>query len=118
MINNLGSTDQPGLLKTEKQLLIEAEKRIGELEKTLRASQQENEKLKWQAAQLRIGVASLAESAGHTPEKVREIFDAYCQEQDKKYQQLAEEAKAKFVQDLKSGKCPDLRVVEGGQPGA
>ena len=103
------------ILKPAADMLVEAEKKIGDLERQIRNGTAENEKLKWQCAQLRIGVAALAEHAGHTPEKVKEIFDAYCKEQEAEYNKMAEEAKKKFMQDMKDGKLPDLRVVDGGK---
>jgi chromosome segregation ATPase len=102
------ASGENGLIKTPKQLLIDAEKKIGQLENEARMGAQVIEKLKWQNAQLRIGVTSLAMHAGLTPEQVKEIYDAYCAKQDAELQKSSEEAKKKFMEDLKAGKVPDL----------
>lgn len=70
------------------------------------------EKLKWQNAQLRIGVTSLAVHFNQTPEQVKAIYDKYCDEQNAEVMRLSQEAKQKFMDDLKAGKVPDLKATD------
>lgn len=109
--NRIFASGENGVIKTERQLLIEAEKKIGEMEKERRIGIDHIEKMKWQIAQLRMGVASLATHFGQTPEQVKEIYDKYCEEQDKllgdEVRKTTEEAKAKFKADLAAGKVPE-----------
>lgn len=120
MINNLGSNDRPGLLRSEKILLIEAEKKIGQLENDKRrmaadvaVAQSAKEKLTWQNAQLRVGITSLALHFELRNEEVQKIYDDYQKAQEAEFTKLGEEEKKKFFQDLHEGKVPDLHKPEG-----
>lgn len=114
MVNNFGSSEN-GVIKTEKQLLVEAEKKIGQMENERRLGIEHIEKLTWQTAQLRVGVAALATHFEQTPAQVKEIYDAYCAKMDEKAGAEAglmnAEAKAKFMQDLADGKNIDFTSI-------
>lgn len=109
-----------GVIKTERQLLIEAEQKIGQMEKERRLGMEHIEKMKWQIAQLRMGVAALATHFNQTPDQVKVIYDAYCAAEDAKLVEEAkkatEEAKKKFVEDLKAGKKVDFKVIDRDNP--
>lgn len=109
-----------GVIKTERQLLIEAEQKIGQMEKERRLGMEHIEKMKWQIAQLRMGVAALATHFNQTPDQVKVIYDAYCAAEDAKMSEAAqkatEEAKKKFVEDLKAGKKVDFKVIDRDNP--
>ncbi len=113
------ASNENGIIKTPKELLIAAERKVGELENKIRQMDEEAkqgvetiEKLKWQNAQLRIGVTSLAVHFDQTPEQVKAIYDKYCDEQNAEVAKLAEEAKAKYMADLRAGRVPDLKVTD------
>jgi hypothetical protein len=107
---NLASRES-GIIKTERQLLIEAEKKIGQMENERRLGMEHIEKMKWQIAQLRMGVAALATHHGHTPDEVKVIYDAYCAAEDAKIAEATkpavDAAKKKFMEDLAAGKIPE-----------
>lgn len=105
--NRVFASGENGVIKTERQLLIEAEKKIGEMEKERMAGIQHIENLKWALAAARSGVCALAEHHGHTPEEVRKIYDAYCDKENAKIAAENEAAKQKFIEDLKAGKVPE-----------
>lgn len=110
------ASGENGILKSERQLLIEANQLIGQMTKERIAGVEHIEKMKWQIAQLRMGVAALATHFKLTPDEVRVIYDAYCDEQDKAanadVMKANEEAKAQFVADLKAGKKVEFKIVE------
>lgn len=129
MINNIPPDHGPlasrenGIIKTERQLLIEAEQKIGAMENERRAGMEHIEKMKWQIAQLRMGVAALATHHGHTPDEVKVIYDAYCVAEDAKQSEAAlkatQEAKQKFMEDLAAGKTPEgFKVISRETPEA
>lgn len=109
-----------GVIKTERQLLVEAEKKIGQMENERRLGMEHIEKMKWRIAQLRMGVAALATHFGQTPDQVKVIYDAYCVEQDKLQSEAAlkatDEAKRKFMEDLAAGKKVDFKVIDLDSP--
>ena len=105
-----------GLIKSPKDMLVDAEKKIAALELEKRNLWEANEKLKWQNAQLRVGLTALGKHHGHSPEEVKKIYDDYCAEQDKEYQKLAEDAKKQFMADMAAGKVPNLTVLNGDAP--
>lgn len=105
--NRVFASGENGVIKTEKQLLIEAEKKIGEMEKERIAGMNHIENLKWLLASARSGVAALAIHHGHTPEDVKKIYDEYCERESAKIAEQTAAAKAKFMEDLKAGKVPD-----------
>jgi uncharacterized coiled-coil protein SlyX len=113
------ASNENGLIKNPKELLVIAEQKVGQLENRIRELEEQAkagvetiDKLKWQTAQLRIGVTALATHFKQSPEEVKVIYDKYVTEQDEHYKKLADEAKAKIMQDLKDGKVPDLKVVD------
>lgn len=105
-----------GIIKTERQLLIEAEQKIGQMENERRLGMEHIEKMKWQIAQLRMGVAALAVHFNQTPDQVKVIYDAYCAAEDAKMSEAAQEhvreAKKKFMEGLAAGKKVDFNAVE------
>lgn len=109
--NRLFASRENGVIKTERQLLIEAEKKIGEMEKERRLGIEHIERMKWQNAQLRMAVAALATKHGHTPDDVKAIYEAYVAAEESKAQdeatKLNEEMKAKFKADIAAGKLPE-----------
>lgn len=112
------ASNENGLIKTPRELLIAAEKKIGELENRLRQMDEDAklgvdtiEKMKWQNAQLRIGVTSLAVHFNQTPAQVKEIYDKYCDAQNAEVAKLSEEAKKQFMEQLKAGKVPDFKAM-------
>ena len=119
--NRVFASGENGVIKTERQLLIEAEKKIGEMEKERRAGIEHIERMKWQNAQLRMAVAALATHHGHTPEEVRKINDDYIAAQESKAQdeatKLNEEMKAKFKADIAAGKKVDLTFRDNPDAG-
>lgn len=119
MSDNILASSENGLIKTPKDLLIAAEKKIGELQNQIRGMEEEAkqgaetiDKLKWQTAQLRIAVTAMGEHFKCPPDEFKKIYDAYCDKQNAEVQKLAEEAKAKFMQDLKDGKVPEFKAVD------
>lgn len=101
--------------KSKDQFLREASAEIATLKDALKqyeaqakAGYEQIEKMKWQIVQLRMGVAALATHGGLTPDQVKEIYEVYCAREDAKIQEQikkdADEAKTKFLQDLKDGK--------------
>jgi len=106
--NRLFASHENGVIKTERQLLIEAEKKIGEMEKERRAGIEHIERQKWQIAQLRMAVAALATNFKLTPDEVKKINDDYIAAQEVAAQDAAtkmnEEMKAKFKADIAAGK--------------
>lgn len=113
--NPILASPENGIIKSHKELLIDADKKIGELENKIRNMEGEmtglkdvNEKLRWQNAQLRIGVTAMGNHFNCPPEEFKKIYEAYCAEQDKKYQTLADEAKKKFMDDMRAGKVPEV----------
>lgn len=117
MINDFASNENRGILKTEKQLLIEAEQKIGQLENDKRrmagevaAAKADKEKLTWQNAQLRVGITALALHYKATNEQVEKIYNDYQKAQEEEFAKLGEEEKKKFFTDLHEGRVPDLRV--------
>lgn len=117
-INQFASKEatQGTVLKTERQMLIDAEKKIGELETIIRTNAELIEKLKWQCAQLRIGITAMGNHYNCSPQQCKELFDAYVAEQEKALKEQGEEAKKQFMEDLKNGKVPELRVVNDSEP--
>lgn len=113
------ASGENGLIKSPKDLLVAAEQKIGELNKQILAMQEEAKKgvetidrLKWQCAQLRIAVTAMGNHFNCPPEQFKKIYDDYCERQNAEVQKLAEEAKAKFLQDLKDGKVPEFKAVD------
>lgn len=122
MISDFSSSEaakaNPDLvLKTDRDKLVDAEKRIAQLELERRNLSEALEKLKWQAAQLRVAVTALGEHFQLPVEDAKKIVDDYIQVQEKKYAEMAEKAKEEFVAKLKAGHVPDLRVVDGDLKG-
>ncbi len=106
--------------KSKDQFLREAAAEIAELKAAMRirddqarAGYEQIEKMKWQIAQLRLGVTSLATYAGLTPDQVKEIYEKYCAAEDKKInEQLLKEtddAKRKLREDLANGKVVEFQ---------
>lgn len=106
------ASGENGVIKTHKQMLIEAEQKIGEMENERRLGIAHIEELKWLVASARSGVAALATHFGLNPEQVREIYNKYCDEQNAKILEANEKAKAQYIQDLKDGKKPDIQIVD------
>jgi hypothetical protein len=113
------ASNENGLIKNPKELLVIAEQNVGQLENRVRELEAQAkmggetiDRMKWQTAQLRIGVTALAKHFNQTPEQVKAIFDKYVEEQDAIYKKMADDAKAKIMQDLKDGKVPDLKIVD------
>lgn len=113
MRDEILASRENGVIKSEKQLLMEADKKIGEMENERRLGIKHIEDLKWLLASARSGVAALATHFNLTPEQVKVIYDDYCKSENEKILKQNEEAKAKFMQDLKDGKKPEFRVVDG-----
>jgi hypothetical protein len=118
MSDQILASSENGIIKTPKDLLIAAEKKIGELQNQIRTMEDEAkagvetiDKLKWQTAQLRIAVTAMGEHFNCPPEEFKKIYDAYCDKQNAEVQKLADEAKAKFIQELKDGKVPEFKVM-------
>lgn len=116
MRDNLASGEN-GIIKTPKQLLIEAEQKIGQMENERRLGIQHIEELKWLVASARSGVAALATHFNLTPADVKVIYDKYCEEQNAKILAENEAAKEKFKKELADGKTPEGFTVLDG-PGA
>ena len=120
--NRVFASGENGVIKTERQLLIEAEKKIGQMEKERTAGIAHIERMKWQNAQLRMAVAALATHHGHTPEEVRKINDDYIAAQEAKQQdeatKLNEEMKKKFLKDIADGKKVDLNFRDNPDAGS
>lgn len=118
---NLASRES-GIVKTERQLLIEAETKIGAMENERRLGMEHIEKMKWQIAQLRMGVAALATHAKLTPDEVKVIYDAYCAAEDAKMSESAQKevaaAKKKFMEDLAAGKKVEFNASPRAPEGA
>ncbi len=113
------ASNENGLIKNPRELLQIADQKVGQLENRIRAFEEEAkagaetiDKLKWQNAQLRIGVTSLAVHFNQTPDDVKKIYDAYCEKQNAEVARLSDEAKQKFMDDLKAGKVPEFKAVE------
>lgn len=119
MISNFASPEElkgsGSLIKSHKDLLIDAEKKIASLELENRNLGNENEKLKWQNAQLRTAVTALAEHGKHDNDAVQKIYNDFANEQEAIYNTMVEEAKKQFLEDMKSGKSPDLRTYRRAQ---
>jgi hypothetical protein len=111
MINNLGSGEN-GVIKSQKQLLIEAEQKIGMLENERRAGIEHIESLKWLVASARSGVAALATHFKLTPADVKVIYDDYCKRESEKILAENEANKKKFVEDLQAGKKVEFETVD------
>ncbi len=113
---------ESGIVKTERQLLIEAETKIGQMENERRLGMEHIEKMKWQIAQLRMGVAALATHFGQTPDQVKVIYDAYCAAEDAKLSEQGQAevkaAKAEFMRKLAAGEKVDFNAVERAPEGA
>lgn len=112
------ASNENGLIKNPRELLIIAEQKIGQLENRIRAMEEEAkagvetiDRMKWQNAQLRIGVTSLAVHFNQTPDQVKEIYNKYCDAQNEEVNKLSAEAKQKFMDDLKAGKVPDFKAM-------
>lgn len=112
------ASNENGLIKNPKELLVIAEQKVGQLENRVRELEGEAkiggetiEKMKWQNAQLRIGITSLAVHFNQTPEQVKAIYDAYCEEQNAAVEKLSLEAKQKFMDALKAGKVPEFKAM-------
>lgn len=118
---NLASRES-GIVKTERQLLIDAEIKIGKMENERRLGIEHIEQMKWQIAQLRMGVAALATHFKLTPPEVKVIYDEYCAAEDAKVNDEAlkatNAAKRKFMEDLAAGKKVDFNAVERAPEGA
>lgn len=114
--NRVFASSENGVIKTERQLLIEAEKKIGQMENERRLGIEHIEKQKWQIAQLRMAVAALATHANLTPDEVKKINDDYIAAQESKAQDEAtrmnEEMKAKFKADIAAGKKVDFQFKD------
>lgn len=119
--NRMNGDSNGGFIKKSKdQFLREAAAEIGELKAALKMRDEQArvgyetiEKMKWQIAQLRMGVASLATYAGLTPTQVHEIYTKYCEAEDAKInEQLLKEtdaAKTKLREDLAAGKVIEFQ---------
>lgn len=119
MSDQILASSENGIIKTPKELLISAEKKIGELQKRILEMEEEAkqgvetiDRMKWQTAQLRIAVTAMGEHFNCPPEEFKKIYDAYCDKQNAEVAKLAEEAKAKFMQDLKDGKVPEFKATD------
>ena len=106
------ASGENGLIKSPKQLLVDAEKKIGELENERRKHLEQIEVLKWQNAQLRVAVTALGSHFKCPPEEAKVIIDAYIERQEAAYLKATQEAKEKFLQDLKDGKVPQFETVD------
>lgn len=116
MRDEILASRENGVVKSTKQLLIEAEQKIGQMENERRQGMEHIENLKWLLASARSGVAALATHFNLTPDGVKVIYDEYCKKENQKILDANEAAKAKFIQDIKDGKKPEFRVIDG--PGA
>lgn len=112
MPDEILASNENGVVKSTKQLLIEAEQKIGQMENERRLGIQHIEELKWLVASARSGVAALATHFNLTPMQVKEIYDEYCKVQNQKILDDNEAAKKQFVQDLKDGKKPEFKILE------
>lgn len=111
-----------GVIRTERQLLIEAEQKIGAMENERRLGMEHIEKMKWQIAQLRMGVASLAIHFNLTPDEVKVIYDAYCAAEDAKLSEQGQAevkaAKAEFMRKLAAGEKVEFDAAPRAPQGA
>jgi hypothetical protein len=112
MENNLASGEN-GIIKTPKQLLIEAEQKIGQMENERRLGIEHIQKQNMMIANLRIGLTAVATHFNLTPLQVKEIYDKYCAEHAKDAEGLAVEAKEQFLKSVKEGKPIAFTVVDG-----
>jgi len=104
------------IILSKGQMLKEAEKKIAAMEVEARKGMEHIRQQTWQIAQLRMAVTALCMKFNVSTEQCKEIYDAYCAEEDKKLlehqQKLLDEAKAKFAQDIKDGKKVEFQSFE------
>jgi len=105
------ASGENGMIKSPKQLLIDAEKKIGEMENERRQNFKAMEILKWQNAQLRVAVTAIASHFNCPPEEAKPIIDAFIERQEASFLKANEEAKAKFIQDVKDGKKVEFETT-------
>lgn len=110
MLNNFASGEN-GIIKTKDQLLVEAEKKIGDMENERRLLHQMLDQLKMNNAGLRVAVTALGEHYELTSAAMKAIVDKYQEDYQNQYLKLADDAKAKFMQDLKDGKVPKFETA-------
>lgn len=99
------------IIKSDRENLVDAEKKIAELELKLRNATVQIDRLKWLSSERLIGVTALAKHFNCPPDEYQKIYKAYCDEQEKEYAKMTEEAKKKILADIRSGMDPQFIVV-------
>lgn len=105
------ASGENGIIKSPKDLLIDAEKKIGEMENERRETFKAMEILKWQNAQLRVAVTAIGSHFNCPPEDAKVIIDAFIERQEQTFLKANAEAKAKFIQDVKDGKKVEFETT-------
>ena len=98
------------------QLLKKAESMIAKMEEERTKGLEHIKNQTWQIAQLRMAVTALCMKFNVSTEQCKEIYDAFCAEEDKKIvdsqlEQL-EAAKKKMVEDIKAGKKVEFTAMD------
>lgn len=98
------------LIRTPQQLLIDAEKKIAELERVIEKQKKDIEERSMTIARFMLMLEALDEHyniGGY--EKAKPIFDAYVEKEDARLAKALEDAKANFAEKVKSG---EIEIVE------
>ena len=101
---------------TKGQLLKKAEKHIAQMEEERTKGMEHLKTQAWQIAQLRMAVTALCLKFNVSTDQCKEIYNAFCEEEDKKIiaDQLeqVEAAKKKMVEDIKAGKKVEFTAMD------
>lgn len=89
---------------------------IAQMEEERKKGMEQIKNQAWMIVQLRMAVTALCMKFGVTTDQCKEIYDAYCAEEDKKIiaqqQEELDKAKQKIVDDIKSGKKVDFTAMD------